>query len=94
MHGSTDPEDMYRKVGWMKPSDQPILQELDQYEGWQTPKGLSLNVPYSYNWVGQRLREMVNHGLVEKHDEEAAYRVTDMGRSFLAGDLDADDLED
>jgi len=94
MNSSINSGDMYREVGWMKPSDQPRLQELDQYDGWQTPTGLSLNVPYSYNWVVQRLQEMLNHGLVEKHPEETGYRVTEKGRDFLAGDLDADGLED
>lgn len=94
MKESDDSEDMYREVGWMKPSDQPILQEMNRYDGWQTPKGVSLNVPYTYNWVGQRLRILVEHGLVEKHHEEAGYRITDLGRAFLRGDLDAEDLEE
>lgn len=58
-----------------------------------TPKGLSLNLPYTGNWIGQRLREMVRHDLVERYDDEPGYRITDRGRAFLAGDLDADNLE-
>jgi len=89
-----DPEDMHHEVEWMKPSDRPILEELAEYGGWMTPRGLSLNLPYTPNWTGQRLRDLSEHGLTERHEEAAGYRITDRGRTFLAGDLDADELED
>lgn len=92
MTQTDEPEDMHHEVEWMKPSDRPILQELADYGGWMTPRGLSLNLPYTPNWTGQRLRQLTNRGLTERHEDAAGYRITDEGRAFLAGDLDADDL--
>lgn len=93
MNDSPNPEDMYREVEWMKPSDQPILQEMNKYGGWHTPKNLSLNLPFTGNWIGQRCRVLVTHELVERHPEDPGYRITEKGRKFLAGDLDANELE-
>ena len=88
----SDAEDMHREIDWMKPSDRPILAGLADCGVWMTPKALSLNIPYTSNWIGQRLRVMVIVGLVERQDDEPGYRPTDMGQAFLAGELDADDL--
>lgn len=94
MNTGTNPEDMYREVDWMKPSDYPLLQELNRYNGWHTPKNLSLNLPNTRNWVGQRCRKLEEHGLVERHDSEPGYRITDRGRAFLAGELEPADLQE
>jgi predicted transcriptional regulator len=93
MSRKPESEDMHHEVEWMRPSDRPILEELADYGGWMTPKGLSLNLPYTSNWVGQRLRELVEYELVERQKDEPGYKITERGREFLAGDLDADDLD-
>lgn len=93
MNAGTDPGDMYREVEWLKPSDYPILQEMEKYDGWHTPKSLSLNLPNTRNWLGQRCRELAAHQLVERHESEPGYRITEKGKAFLAGDLDPSDLE-
>ncbi len=42
----------------------------------------------------RRLRELAEHGLLEKaEDKRGYYRITDRGRAYLAGELDADELE-
>jgi len=92
MSPNSESRDVHHEVEWMKPSDRPILEELAEYGGWMTPKGLSLNLPYTSNWTGQRLRALVNHGLAERHEEVAGYRITERGRKFLASEIDADDL--
>lgn len=92
MNDPCDPEDMYREVDWLKPSDQPILQEMGKYDGWHTPKSLSLNLPNTRNWIGQRCRKMSEYDLVERHEDEPGYRITEKGREFLAGKLDPSDL--
>ncbi|WP_152422529.1 hypothetical protein [Natrinema pallidum] len=94
MSNRPNSEDMYREVDWMKPSDYPLLQELAKYDGWHTPKSLSLNLPNTRNWLGQRCRKLEEHDLVERHDDEPGYRITDRGRAFLAGELEPADLQE
>ena len=44
--------------------------------------------------VARRMVNLEERGLLEKTDEKRAYyRITDKGRAYLAGELDADDLE-
>jgi len=94
MNDGPHPESMYGEVDWMKPSDYPILQELAKYEGWHTPKNLSLNLPNTRNWLGQRCRKLEEHGLVERHESEPGYRITENGKRLLRGELEPEELED
>nr|WP_321169306.1 ArsR family transcriptional regulator [Halorubrum sp. 2020YC2] len=49
----------------------------------------------SHPTVKRRLPILDEHGLVERTSEKRGYyRVTERGRAYLAGDLDADDLEE
>lgn len=46
------------------------------------------------NTFSNRMNQMSKTGLLEKVDEKRGYyTITDKGRSYLSGDLDADDLE-
>ena len=94
MKGEDNSDNMHAEVDWLKPSDRPILHEISKYDGWHTPKNVSINTPYTNNWTGQRCRMMANHGLLEKHPDQPGYRITDLGRAFLAGELQPDDLRD
>jgi predicted transcriptional regulator len=60
-----------------------------------TPAVVQANVNYQISHVRNRLRELHSAGLVDYYDENRGiYQITDKGRAYLAGDLDADDLED
>ncbi|QUO48179.1 hypothetical protein [Halorubrum ruber] len=49
----------------------------------------------SHPTVNRRLPILDEHGLVEKTSEKRGYnRITERGRAYLPGDLDADDLEE
>jgi predicted transcriptional regulator len=55
---------------------------------------VEMNVDYQRTHVNNRLRELRDAELVEYYDEgRAAYRITDRGRAYLAGEPDADELE-
>jgi DNA-binding IclR family transcriptional regulator len=42
----------------------------------------------------RRMNKLADRGLLEKTDEEGSYyRITENGLAYLAGELDADDLE-
>lgn len=44
--------------------------------------------------VSRRMRTLVDRGLLKTVDETRGYRIlTDKGRAYLAGDLDAEDLQ-
>ena len=82
-------------VSWMTKSDPAIL-EILQESGLELPPAvISHNVVgVSHPTVKRRLPILKEHGLVEKADEKRGYyRITDRGRAYLAGELDADELE-
>lgn len=96
MDGSRDDsgEEMHHQVDWMRPSDRSIVKEISDYGGWIKPASLTLNFPYTRNHIAARCRELSDHGLLERHDDTAAYRATDKARDYLADNIDASDLED
>lgn len=94
MSSESNLEDMYKEVDWLRPSDYPLLQEMAKYDAWHTPKNLSINTEYTNNWTGQRCRLYVKYGLAEKHPDDPGYRISEKGRSFLMGDVDASELQD
>lgn len=58
----------------------------------QSPAVIALNLDMSRPHVSRRLTEFADRGLVEKI-ANGRYRITDRGRAYLAGELDAGDLE-
>lgn len=84
---------MYPHVSWAVPADPHILEALAAYDGWQTPKNLELNTPFSRQWIAQRCQVYEDHGLAERHDSEPAYRCTDYGKRVVSGSVDFDELE-
>ena len=83
--------------------DESILRFLAERNAIFKPKALFENlreyenITFGYKTVKRRLNELEERGLVERVDlpdmNESSYRrITDRGRAYLAGDLDADDL--
>ena len=84
---------MYRKVDWLRPADTPILSEIANLDGrWIKPASLSLNITYSRYTVADRCRQLGAQGLLDAHDDVAAYRINDRGQAFLDGDLEPEEL--
>lgn len=83
-------------VSWMTKSDPIILEFFEETTIAMPPAVVSYNLQgVSHPTVKRRLPVLEEHGLVTKVDENRGYyRITDRGREYLAGDLDADDLED
>jgi predicted transcriptional regulator len=88
---------MRDRLGWMKGADHAILQVLGP------PKRLALrtgdiayNADLSGQWTSVRLGVLVDHGLVEKIEEEGAhprYQISDLGVRFLRGEADVTELQ-
>lgn len=59
-----------------------------------TPAVVEMNVDYAIAHVRNRLGELLDAGLVEYYDKDrGAYQITERGRAYLKGELDAEDLE-
>lgn len=74
------------------PTDDYILEVLDSGLG-LTPAVIAWNIDKGRTTVQKRLTPLASAGLIERVDEKGYYKLTDDGRAYLEGDLDADDLE-
>lgn len=79
--------------------DEAILKFLDERDVILPPKPLYENLlregaTFSYKTVSRRLRYLEDLGLVERAlEEEGYYGITEKGRRYLAGEIEAEDLE-
>lgn len=81
-----------RKPGdWMQnPTDERIPEILDT--GLELgPTTIARNIDRHRTGVSRRLSTLVEYGLVKR--DEGYYEITDLDGRYLAGDLDAGDLE-
>ncbi|WP_226006654.1 winged helix-turn-helix domain-containing protein [Natrinema salinisoli] len=82
-----------RKPGdWMQnPTDERILEVLNT--GLELgPTAIGRNIDRDRTGVSRRLSELVEYGLVDRVDD-GYYAITDLGEQYLAGELDAGELE-
>ncbi|GAB7017202.1 transcriptional regulator [Halostagnicola bangensis] len=56
------------------------------------PTTIGRNIDRDRTGVSRRLSVLVECNLVNKVDE-GYYKITDLGKQYLSGDLDADELE-
>jgi predicted transcriptional regulator len=77
---------------WMQnPTDDRILEVLDS--GLELgPATIAHNIDRTRSWVSQRLSALVDHGLAAQ-TAPGYYEITDDGRRYLTGDLDATHLD-
>lgn len=90
MNEGDNVREMVERIGWMSPVHYEILGFFDTHDIWISAFPLAMNIDYDGSYVTNQLEKLRQAGLVEKQGR--AYRLTDRGRAFLAGDLDADDL--
>lgn len=87
-------EEMVERVSWFSPIDYEILLFYDKYDILASAKVISVNIDYTRQYTNKRLNKLTAEGLLEQDDESGLFGLSDRGRRFLAGDLDASDLED
>ncbi|MFC7139386.1 hypothetical protein ACFQMA_05980 [Halosimplex aquaticum] len=93
MNDPSDTEsEMHREVEWLKPSDRVIVAELAEYGGWMKPSSLALNISYTRRHIARRCQVLAEHGVIERHEETAGYRITEFGVAFLNDEISAEDL--
>lgn len=81
---------------WMSRIDDRILEVIDTM-GNMTPLALSnegeqKRLDIGRKWAGIRCRELARYGLLNRIDK-GLYAITDEGKAYLAGELDASTLE-
>jgi len=60
-----------------------------------TPAVVEMNIEFGISTVRGGLRDLHDAGLVEYYDKNrGAYQISDKGKEYLAGELDASELED
>ena len=82
---------MRKPADWMQmPTDDRILEVLEG--GLRlTPAVIAENIDKSRTHVSRRLSDLTDYGLVEK-PKRGYYEITDVGREYLDGELNAGDL--
>ncbi|OYR83276.1 phage repressor protein [Halorubrum ezzemoulense] len=82
-------------VSWMTKSDDAILELLDECEIAIPPRAIAFNIEnVSQPTIDRRLPKLEGADLVERYDDPQGYtRITDRGRAYLAGEIDAEELE-
>lgn len=91
---------MRPRVSWMTGNDDSILEFLGENNVALAPRGLEINlqregVSISKRTIQRRVKKLHRKGLVEKvHEDAGYYAITEKGRKYLSGELDASDLED
>jgi len=82
-------------VSWMTKSDPAILEFFEEQEISMPPAVVSFNIQgVSHPTVKRRLPVLADNGLLERVEEKRGYyRITEKGRQYLSGDLDASELE-
>ncbi|WP_455449789.1 transcriptional regulator [Natrinema thermotolerans] len=98
---------MRPRVPWMNEVDDSILEFLDSLEVDGHPVALKPGA-VRYNLVDEfellnkslstfsrRMDRLADHGLLEKTEDRkgSPYKITDKGRAYLRGELDAEDLK-
>lgn len=89
----------------MNSASEPVLELLDECNIWLTRSSIIFNLeqmggdPPSKSTVYRAIDPLVKHGLLEENDPSGErfsihYSITDLGREFLEGELDARDLQE
>ncbi|MFC3960355.1 winged-helix domain-containing protein [Halovivax cerinus] len=83
----------------MSLKDGLILEFLADHDLELPPKPLYRNLnrhghEIGYSTVRLRLSELDDHGLIRQTEDGGYYEITEKGRAYLDGELDASDLED
>lgn len=85
---------MRPRVSWMTPADDTILEFFEEHSIALPPSAVAYNVDFSTTHVRNRMRKLADERLLMKVDEEKGYyEITEKGEAYLAGDLDAEELE-
>jgi len=91
---------MRKRADWMNKASDPVLEVLDRAGVYMTRSAVNHNIQIhpgdqpGRSTVYEAFSDLVEHGLIEKDEGQATYyRITDKGRAYLEGELDASELD-
>jgi predicted transcriptional regulator len=76
----------------MTQADERVLEFLHEKDIIASPSVIAANIDYTQEYISRRCRKLTNAGLLQRADA-SNYRVTDLGERFLAGEVNAEELE-
>lgn len=76
----------------MTQADERILEFLHDKEIIASPSVIAANIDYTGEYISRRCRKLTDAGLMQRVDP-TNYRITEKGELFLAGEIDAAELE-
>ena len=74
------------------PIDERILEAFESSEMILSPAVIAINIDKSRDEVNRRLSTLVDYGLVTRV-QRGYYEITNEGKQYLEGELDASNLE-
>jgi predicted transcriptional regulator len=84
---------MVERISWFSMIDYQIFEFYQRHDIRVSPSVLADNIDYHPEYTGSRLRILRNAGLLNQ-TEKGYYRLSDLGREFLAGDLPVEEIEE
>lgn len=79
----------------MTGADDRILEFFEVHRIALPPSVLTYHLDYSRTHINNRMRRLEEAGLLESVPEvRGLYRITDLGIAYLAGEVNAEELED
>lgn len=75
----------------MTQADERVLEFLHEKDIVASPTVIAANIDYTAEYISRRCRKLANAGLLQRVDP-SNYRLTDLGRDFVDGDVDADEI--
>jgi len=91
---------MKPRPSWASKYDEPILEFLEGTDAALPPAVVEFNLEHkgianpAYSTVKRRMRKLEEHDFLRKAEgKEGYYEISDHGRAYLAGELDAEELE-
>ncbi len=83
------------QIDWLTDTDERILEYLEE-SGPETPATIAADIDRSGEYVSDRCRQLAIRDLLaaEEAEDPVAYRIDDLGRAYLAGEVDAEELEE
>lgn len=78
----------------VRPAARKTLEILADSDLWLTPNNIARNAGYKAGTIRNEIPGLLDEDLIEsdKQPGDPFYRITDDGRAYLAGELDASEL--
>ncbi len=85
-------KEMVERVSWFSPVDYEVLMFFEDHDILASPKVIGNNIGYDRQYVSKRCRKLMGAKLLRK-DESDLYELTEFGREYLAGEVEATEIE-